>query len=276
MGDCAFCGKPAGFLRKEHKECRQRFEAGKELFLAQITSAVSRGTEPTVLETELTDIARSHFISDQDFQSLLVQGWEQAVAEALDDHILSDQEEERLKAVTDHFGLQRDQLDSRGILTKLVKAAILRELAESELPTRITITGQLPFNFQKSETLIWVFQGVEHYELRTQRRYAGTTSGVNVRVAKGVYLRSGAFEGHPVDRTELVHIGTGILAVTDKHLYFSGGPKIFRIQYGKILALEPASDGVTIQRDATTAKPQTFVTGDGWFTYNLLRVLCQR
>ena len=24
MGDCRYCGKPAGFLRKEHRECAER------------------------------------------------------------------------------------------------------------------------------------------------------------------------------------------------------------------------------------------------------------
>jgi hypothetical protein len=28
-------------------------------------------------------------------------------------------------------------------------------------------------------------------------------------------------------------------------------------------------------RDAATARPQTFVTGDGWFTYNLLMNLSE-
>lgn len=32
----------------------------------------------------------------------------------------------------------------------------------------------------------------------------------------------------------------------------------------------PFEDGVGIHRDAQTAKPQIFLTGDGWFTYNLL------
>jgi len=32
----------------------------------------------------------------------------------------------------------------------------------------------------------------------------------------------------------------------------------------------PYSDGIGIHRDAASAKPQIFVTGDGWFTYNLV------
>jgi hypothetical protein len=30
------------------------------------------------------------------------------------------------------------------------------------------------------------------------------------------------------------------------------------------------SDGIGIQRDAASAKPEVFKTGDGWFAYNLI------
>jgi len=42
------------------------------------------------------------------------------------------------------------------------------------------------------------------------------------------------------------------------------------VRLDKIVSFMPFSDGVGIQRDAATAKPQFFITGDGWFTYNLL------
>ena len=42
-----------------------------------------------------------------------------------------------------------------------------------------------------------------------------------------------------------------------------------------IVAFEPYEDGFGIMRDAQTAKPQTFVTGDGWFVYNLATNLAQ-
>jgi len=40
--------------------------------------------------------------------------------------------------------------------------------------------------------------------------------------------------------------------------------------YAKIVSFEPFSDGLGLVRDAAIAKPQIFVTGDGWFTYNLV------
>ena len=57
--------------------------------------------------------------------------------------------------------------------------------------------------------------------------------------------------------------------------YFAGRQKQFRVRYDKIVAFEPFSDGFGIMRDAPTAKPQTFWTGDGWFAYNLAVNLAQ-
>ena len=61
-----------------------------------------------------------------------------------------------------------------------------------------------------------------------------------------------------------------MLGLTTKHIYFAGSRKRFRVRYDKIVAFDPFSDGFGIMRDAQTAKPQTFQTGDGWFPYNLV------
>jgi len=93
---------------------------------------------------------------------------------------------------------------------------------------------------------------------------------MSVRVAKGLYYRTGSFRGNPIVTSEATHAGTGILGITTKHIYFAGGQKAFRVPYQKIVSFTPYSDGFGLQRDAQTAKPQSFVVGDGWFVYNLV------
>ena len=66
-----------------------------------------------------------------------------------------------------------------------------------------------------------------------------------------------------------------MLGLTTKHIYFAGPRKKFRVRYDRIVAFDSYSDGLGIMRDAQTAKPQTFVTGDGWFAYNLAANLAQ-
>ena len=48
-----------------------------------------------------------------------------------------------------------------------------------------------------------------------------------------------------------------------------------RLRYDRIMDSKPFSDGFEIMRDAQTAKPQAFKTGDGWFAYNLAVNLAQ-
>ena len=68
---------------------------------------------------------------------------------------------------------------------------------------------------------------------------------------------------------ETVYADTGLLGFTTKHLYFPGTEKKFRARHDKVVDFEPFSDGFGLMRDAQTAKPQSFRTGDGWFAYNL-------
>ena len=60
-----------------------------------------------------------------------------------------------------------------------------------------------------------------------------------------------------------------MLGLTTKPIYFAGRRKRFRVRYDRIVSFEPYDDGSGIMRDAQTAKPQTFRTGDGRSAYNL-------
>ena len=78
-----------------------------------------------------------------------------------------------------------------------------------------------------------------------------------------------AISSPPAARPGAGHADTGLLVLTTRHIHFAGIRKRFRIRYDRIAAFDPYEDGFGIMRDAQTAKPQSFPTGDGWFAYNL-------
>ena len=127
----------------------------------------------------------------------------------------------------------------------------------------------------KSETLVWIIQGVDYLETVVRRERRGSSHGVSIRLAKGLYYRPSTFRSRPIEWEETVKADTGLLGLTTKHVYFAGPKKKFRVRYDRIVSFEPYEDGLGIMRDAQTAKPQTFVTGDGWFVYNLATNLAQ-
>ena len=65
------------------------------------------------------------------------------------------------------------------------------------------------------------------------------------------------------------------MMVSEISNYYAGARKKFRVRYDRIVSFDPYNDGFGIMRDAQTAKPQTFRTGDGWFAYNLAVNLAQ-
>jgi hypothetical protein len=184
-------------------------------------------------------------------------------------------EEKRLADFKDHFGLSQSDLDRNGTMTKTAKAGVLREVLNGIVPQRMSFDGGFPINFQKGEQVVWAFPNSMYLEDKTHRQYVGGSRGVIVRVMKRIYYRVGAFKGHTVEHTERVHVDTGWVVVTNKNIYFAGPRKSLRIPYAKIVSFEPFDDGIGVMRDTATAKPQNFVTGDGWFTYNLVINLAQ-
>ena len=275
MGNCLYCGDPAGFLKNAHKECRQRYERGKSEIVSLVGKVGSEGGDLKNLESSIEQVATSSHIDRATMNSLVASGWEKAVDVAFNDGILTEEEESALKELKQYFSLSKQELDRNGAFTKIAKGSVLRGILNGKLPEWNLENRNLPFNLQKTEKIVWVFQDVNYYEQKTRTRYVGGSQGVSIRIARGLYYRVGAFKGERVHTSETIHADTGLFGVTNKHIYFTGSSKSFRINYNKIVSFKPFSDGIGIQRDAQTAKPQSFTTGDGWFTYNLITNLAQ-
>ena len=119
----------------------------------------------------------------------------------------------------------------------------------------------LPFKFLKSEHLIYVFPNVGYAEQRIKREIVGRSAGTSVRVARGVSLRVGQSRGTPVERDEIVHRGVGTMAITTKHVYFSG-ERTFRIRFSRIVSVQAMRDAVEVTRDRVSGLSEYFILDD--------------
>jgi hypothetical protein len=270
MGNCIYCNESAGFLRKSHQECEAKHSLGWAQMLTLATQAALGSKSTDRLDAQLREVAVESRVPEARLREAIIQGWERAVEHFLEDGKLDRAEEHQLAEYKNRFAFSQSEADRNGAYSRMVKGATLRDLLDGRLPERVVVEGHLPFNFRKTEKLIWLFPDTEYLEDRKRREFVGATHGASIRIARGFYYRVGAFRGRPIEKTETVRLARGILCVTNQHLYYSGGAKNFRIRHDKIVSIQPFEDGVTIQRDTQTAKPQTFITADGWFTYNLL------
>lgn len=116
----------------------------------------------------------------------------------------------------------------------------------------------LPFNLIKSEQLIWVFTDVEYLKEVVVRRQIQNKWGVSPT------------------QYGMVTVDCGALGATSRHIYFVGDKERFRIRYDRIVSFKDYPNGFGLNRDAEKARHERFVTGEGWFTYNLVTTLAKQ
>lgn len=275
MAKCEYCGENAGFLKTKHKECEEKYLKGKEQLL-QIAKTLIFGTADDYIgiDTKMTKIVEEAYIKTDEFKPILANAFDFAIEEKLEqsEKPLTREEEEQIKNYINVFDFRGEELNKSGNYSRVVKSRAIADLVEGKLTTRESTTkDELPILFEENEKLIWVFPtNAEYHKLQTKSQSTGGYAGTSLRVAKGLYVRLGNYKGESVKSLETVHLDTGHLAFTDKQIYFYGSNKAFKLPYNRILAVEPLKEGVKIQKTHANAFPITLITGDGWFTYNLI------
>lgn len=142
---------------------------------------------------------------------------------------------------------EREQAEERQRQLELETARI-GELTPVDPGTVILHSGELAYSAIPAALL----------ELRTVS-YRGRSTGVSVRVARGVWLRQGGSRG--TAEKGLVPVAQGTLVATNKRVIFTGDQKSLALPLEKITSFETLADGLRL--------------GDAHKTYNFLMVAGQ-
>ncbi len=257
----------------------ERLTARLSLRSAVIDAATSEDDEALVA---LDALFQESGLGETDQQDLAVEVWHMVVPTLIEDGLLTTADDEALERYLEHFELPQEELERGGTARLYLHASTLRRSIDGDfldLPDAAARLGhRVPFNLLKSETLVWLVQNAHYSTIDTMREFRGSSHGLSIRIASGLYYRPSAFSGRSVTSEKMTHVDTGMLGITTKHLYFHGPAKRFRVRYDRIVSFEPYSDGLGFMRDNLRAKPETFTVGenDGWFLYNLVTNLAQR
>jgi hypothetical protein len=261
-------------MRSQHAECREKHDAAVKRIPHAFAKWVQSKYPAADFRRDTANFAKSHFVSDDELRSLTLSAFGTAIDKALEDHLLTTEEEDKLGSLLKEFGVTMNDL-SPSAGEKLIKGAILKDLGEGKVPERIKLDGHVPLNLARDEKMIWVFQNATFFTPRSKTTYQGASHGVSIRLARGVYYRVGAFKGEPVRTEYLSEEATGLLALTSRAVYFYSPSKAFKILPKKIMAVEAFSDGISITPDGANPKPRILKLDDPWFAANVITRLNQ-
>ena len=91
--------------------------------------------------------------------------------------------------------------------------------------------------------LVWVMEDVDYIETVVRRERRGSSHGLSIRVARGLYYRSSTFRSRVIEKEETVHQDTGLLGFTTKHIYFSETKRSSRSATTKSWSSNPTTTG---------------------------------
>lgn len=105
-------------------------------------------------------------------------------------------------------------------------------------PLPLTAVGSVPALLRKGEmAYLYHSLAILHRE-KAVRHYQGENTGVSVRVARGVYLRSGGHRGTAVTQKVLSEDDRGHLTLTNQRLLFGGRTRSIEVDLRKVLQVE--------------------------------------
>jgi hypothetical protein len=140
---CKYCGKPAGFLRKKHKECEQKFLAekqaaeaaeqarnlalrdGRQKITTAVWAALTQGAGHTpqeifnLLEDTVTKIQANTLVPNEERNGLFIAGWEAAATDLIKQNRVDVSNEQLLAAFEKRFSLSAADLNKHGLYGRL-------------------------------------------------------------------------------------------------------------------------------------------------------------
>lgn len=221
---------------------RRKFSGRAEEAVRQITTAALAPDTYPAAEAAMRAAPERHRTQ------IVASAMLRAVDGVLADKTLDEHEEAAIAAWTRRFQ-PNDRDPATALARKYIDAARrLRALTEGRPETQGPPPGGILL--QRGEDLLWSSEARAAEAARVNRTIR-SGAGVSVRLARGVYYRTGVGDYTPVSRTALQPLGRVFVAVTTKGVLV-GGAEVRRVPFEKILAVQPASDGLILQTDWKT------------------------
>jgi hypothetical protein len=210
----------------------------------------------TAEEIQALDERRAELgLTPQDVRWMRATAYRRAYQVAASDRRITAAEATELERIKGYLGLSESDVASTQ--RDFHRLRLLAEIQAGNLPATST-PGLLT---QKGEQVHWSEPAQLIEERVVRRRYEGGSSGVSIRIMKGVTYRVGAQRGQLVTDTAAVPVSEGHFAITNRRAVFKGTKKSFNYKWEKILGVELFSDGLSVADGNGKSRIVRFVNG---------------
>lgn len=262
MGKCIVCNKSAGPFYTLHKACYQVYEDTRE----RLRQVFSKSIESSVQADEFVDALKgcrpSSSFSSSLFESLVKHIWQEQANQIIKSKSLNAEHAKFLLYVAPALQIEDKDVEQY-LFTRLANIEHLVSINQKQHISKPFTEMHQVIDMVKDESLIWVFE--ETLMLEQQRSSETKQWTVFQSIVNNLFKKS------RYKKLDVNVEAVGKLAITSQNIFFITRKETKKLNYADIYDITPMQDGVRIQTIQKDTTPNTYITGDGRFTFTLLR-----
>jgi hypothetical protein len=265
MATCQRCGTSLGLVarftgRTVCPGCAARPALQQEVALVALEGRLSQVADGSIDDEGLAQIpllmARSQLSAEQ-LGPMRHTALRAFIDRILADDVITDEEEARANRIID--ALQIEETDFNTNLIDVNARFIVARANDNRLPELESVSAIL---LRPGEIGHFVVSPTALTKTTVIRERVGSSSGVSVRLMRGVRFRVGQSRGHTVEVGEARDIGDiGTLVVTSERVVYLGGKGTIDLPLRRLVAINV--DGPWLQIHASNRKPLEFFVPEG-------------
>ena len=263
MGNCKYCGQPAGFLRWTHPKCQENHYLHLSKFKRIIDNCFAKNIDFDEFDSIFRKLAQDGVISQKEVDQLFQQSFDEFAKQIIIRGIVTDVELEEIERFIKKTEWSENKIDCHGYLSKVIYMHVKQSVKNGKIPTFHSIPKtECPFILNSDEKIIWIFNRVDFYNTKLHKSYSGGSNGISVRIARGVYYRTGGHKGKVEASYSLDYIDSGLLYLTTNGIYYKSNNQAIEVPFKKLMTFECFKNSIEIQLKSSQFKAMKFSNVD--------------
>ena len=265
MAKCVVCSKSAGPFHSLHKACLSTYQDTRrclrEKFSDYITSdEFSEDVSADIIDI-LNDCRSLEKFSKPHFKELFIKVWQEQAKRTIKGSSPDLLTAKKLVHLADGFKINDDDVEEY-LYTRLFNVEYL-ELLQNKESFNVSLEAPMGIELNNDESIVWKFKQITKQE---QQRYSHEKQWTVFNSVLNSTLMKKRYKGLAVKSEK-----SGVLLVTNQGLHYQHNNAVTQIKFSDIHSITPMKNGIRVQARTKGAMPDTYVTGDGRFTYALLQ-----
>ena len=262
MAKCVVCSKSAGPFYSLHKACLPAYQNTRKCLEDKFSDCMVSPDASSDAVANIQSCKPSAQFSESQFKELVSKAWLKQAEPIVKSSSLNLAAANVLLLIADGFDFNNQDVDDY-LLVRLSNAKHLDRLQNNQSIDKCFEDIPEGIELGEHETIVWEFQNIQKTE---QQRYSQEKQWTVFRSVLSNIMMKKRYKELAVKIEE-----SGTLLVTNQGLHYKNDETILQTKFSDIHSITPMKNGVRIQANLKNAMPDTYVTGDGRFTYALLQ-----